>query len=534
MSHTEPRSRGSTVRLLLVMTALLSPACQVDEAAPAADASPPVDLGGSTPVDATSNPDAAAVDDLGVPDPVVDATPGDAGRDDAGPPVGDAAPPAPPTLTFVAPTEPTTLRLSAGARSDGRDRVDLVVRLAAGGAPLPDVAVRFAATAAGAGHPVVRPPEARTDAAGEVRVALHAGGFPGATEVIARASVEGVDVIARSPRIAIEGGAPSGRGLAFDCAAPILPAFDARPSADDWRVPPDAQGTICTLVLADRHGQRLVDPPTVRFLTEAGTLAPVASPAPGTAAVHLSPLGPPPVVHGDPFDPTDGVTTLLAHVRGEERFRDVDGDGVYTAAIDLLEPEDDLAEPFLDQNDNGAFDDGEPFVDADGDGVWSPPNSVWDADTTLWAATRVLFVGRPDPDRSTLRSTCLPDGDRCRAPGPTCAEDATLFLDPDAAAVLEVVVADANGNCVGGPDQVALEATSDSPHLQVEALPPDPDAPCGASGEPGARPIRLHVRAAAPREVVPGATLTLEARYVDAVGTPRTFTQRIRACVLSD
>ena len=95
----------------------------------------------------------------------------------------------------------------------------------------------------------------------------------------------------------------------------------------------------------------------------------------------------------------------------------------------------------------------------------------------------------------------------------------------------QVLVADAHGNCVGDPDEVTLAIESDDPSVQADAV--DLGAACGPPGEPGARPVYLAVRAGAPRQAVPRATLTIETRYRDATGAPRTFTRTIRACVLS-
>jgi hypothetical protein len=91
------------------------------------------------------------------------------------------------------------------------------------------------------------------------------------------------------------------------------------------------------------------------------------------------------------FNPRDGLSTIIVMARGEEGFVDQNGNGVY----DTGEPFIDLGEPYVDMNDNGKYDVGEPFWDTNSDGSYEGPNGSWDADTVIWAETRVLYTGPP-------------------------------------------------------------------------------------------------------------------------------------------
>jgi hypothetical protein len=82
---------------------------------------------------------------------------------------------------------------------------------------------------------------------------------------------------------------------------------------------------------------------------------------------------------------------VVALVQGEEGFVDRDLDGAYDAG----EPFIDLGEPFLDVDDDGVRGAGEWFLDLNQDGLYTGPNGVWDADTVLWAQTRILYTGYP-------------------------------------------------------------------------------------------------------------------------------------------
>jgi hypothetical protein len=104
-------------------------------------------------------------------------------------------------------------------------------------------------------------------------------------------------------------------------------------------------------------------------------------------------------------NPRDGYVTVIAWVKGEEGFVDLNHNGKY----DPGEPFVDLGEPFVDINDNGVYDGpgspalagtpyantGEWFLDVNGDGKYTGPNGKWDSDTVLWTQTRVVYTGLP-------------------------------------------------------------------------------------------------------------------------------------------
>jgi len=155
--------------------------------------------------------------------------------------------------------------------------------------------------------------------------------------------------------------------------------------------------------------------------------------------------------------PRNGWVTVMAAVQGEESFLDENGSGVfidsyttltpcpvgYTCECDggnstSILPTDvtrtcaggsarseafiDLGEPFVDYNDDGCRNDGitenctgvvssyptptdpfEPFIDTNGNGVYDPPNGVWDGPNcaapncekskTIWTSIKLAFTG---------------------------------------------------------------------------------------------------------------------------------------------
>src|SRR5262249_7716657 len=87
-------------------------------------------------------------------------------------------------------------------------------------------------------------------------------------------------------------------------------------------------------------------------------------------------------------NPRDGLSTIIVAVQGEEGFVDNNGNGTY----DDGEPFIDSGEPYVDVNDNNLRDDFEPFIDVNMNGKYDGPNGKWDANTTIWAETRVLYT----------------------------------------------------------------------------------------------------------------------------------------------
>jgi hypothetical protein len=208
---------------------------------------------------------------------------------------------------------------------------------------------------------------------------------------------------------------PSGSSFHFFCDIKNLAAFDDR--APDLAAP-------CHLRLQDRHGQA-IEPEHVPsgeygFLAEAGAIQAeqvVGSGSSGrfflyearggqSAPYDVEPLpGEPSRLGrtGRTHNPRDGLVTVLAWARGEEGFHDINSNGRFDP--DLGETFDDRGEPFLDVDDDGRFDPvrGDTAIDVNGDGEYTPANGVWDADTVLWATTKLLWTGAPHQSSETSR-----------------------------------------------------------------------------------------------------------------------------------
>jgi hypothetical protein len=210
------------------------------------------------------------------------------------------------------------------------------------------------------------------------------------------------------------GTTPNGGHLSLDCTPNQIPAFVEHDCLYSHFQSPET--VKCTLKMADRLGVVIGVATPVSFMAEAGAVSPVAvSPAyPATpdtlghADGYLEVFASPLPADVDPMpgevsasvdfgcgprtaNPRDGYVTVIAWVRGEEGFVDVNQNGKY----DQGEPFVDQGEPFVDANDNGKWDPGEWFLDVNGDGQYTGPNGKWDADTIIWSQTRVVYTGLP-------------------------------------------------------------------------------------------------------------------------------------------
>jgi hypothetical protein len=207
---------------------------------------------------------------------------------------------------------------------------------------------------------------------------------------------------------------PSGGHISLDCTPSQIPALAAHDCLYSHFQNPET--VKCTLKMADRLGVVIGVATPVSFMSEAGAISPVASspsfPATpetlGHADGYLEVFGSPLPRDVDPLsgevsatadfgcgprtvNPRDGYVTVIAWVRGEEGFVDVNQNGRYDGG----EPFVDQGEPFVDANDNGRWDPGEWWLDVNGDGQYTGPNGGWDADTVIWSQTRVVYTGNP-------------------------------------------------------------------------------------------------------------------------------------------
>jgi len=260
--------------------------------------------------------------------------------------------------------------------------------------------------------------EVSTDAAGVAKVTLYAGRNAGveATVTADFSDTDSGDYAEANLTIPFVtpqpgcGGAPASRSLNFRCDALNIGAL--RTPLPDIAVP-------CYVEAATHDGEKIpAEAMEIDFLLEAGSMEPATDydghryffyrPSGGARARPLevpasADLLEPLRNDADGYErcPRQGLATLVAVVRGEETWVDTNGNGTFDPGLDTF---DDIAEPFVDLDDDGERDssgDTEDYVDVNGDGKYSFANGKWDADTKIWAVTHILWTGAPVVEQKT-------------------------------------------------------------------------------------------------------------------------------------
>ena len=308
---------------------------------------------------------------------------------------------------------------------------------------------------------------------GSASAIIHSGSTAGPVTVIATAKVNPTSsstISSSASQISIGGGVASANHWNLATTAYNLPGL----------LYSDRQATI-TAYIADRFGNyNILQGTTINFYAEAGAIDRVGTTdATGKSSVVFRtqsplPLDVTPAVAGDPVsvlyynskaepytgtthNPRDGWVTVLATAMGEEAFLDENGNGLFTRSYGTSpcpsgytcecdggtangyagyivgdgiatcssggkdyngnsstpggsrsEGFIDLGEPFIDANDDGVWSGPtELFIDANGNGVYDGPNGMWDGpdcnntnsaclrSKMIWKDIRLIFTGNP-------------------------------------------------------------------------------------------------------------------------------------------
>ena len=286
------------------------------------------------------------------------------------------------------------------------------------------------------------PTSATSAVDGTVKTTLSSGPTPATVTVTASAQMGTVSKQAPSPPIVIVGAKPSATNMTLACTVLNFGAFlDA-----NWSLLAGAQ-VECTAFLVDRFGNPVGFAHNVLFATEAGSVVGTAVSSEknqdmGQATTiftttskvpwDVEPITDEPRIlssfgaictpgddspcrnAGDPttfankctasntcthsYNPRDGLVTIIAATSGEEGFVDNDFDNVFTEGVD--EPIN-ISDPFVDADDNGMFTPpqagrpGEYYIDANNDGVFTEADArpTWDSDTMIWQSIRLAWTG---------------------------------------------------------------------------------------------------------------------------------------------
>ncbi|MCA9547499.1 MAG: hypothetical protein KC613_24010 [Myxococcales bacterium] len=447
-------------------------ACVPAEALPAA-------CGGPEPRDATPPADSE-------PDARLDPDPLDGGAADM------AAPPRPQAPLSVLLGDPTPVRLSWPAHPvDGAPaQVELPVQVRRGGHPVVGAVVtpeRFATRL-----PVTVEALAPTDADGWTQVRLRPRPYRGAGTLRLTAELpDGERAPSSEPLLVTTVSAPVSE-LVLDCDQTWVPALRGRTADGALILAPNGHNA-CRVLAFDNQGGP-VPGATVLLFAEGGRVpAQVLTDQAGEAHFAWRADGPPPYARLDDPRPSDARVVLMAATLGQEGFVDWDGDpGEFAPGVDTQTPEQDQGEPFVDLDGDGRWTEAlpariggggrapEPFIDHNLNGVYDPPSADWDADSLVWHSLEVTWVGPPVDDGVDVSVG------RGRQDG--CESEEGLRVWPGGSAQLLVEARDINGNCAWGT--LRFETT---PPVWVEGVPAEVDLldHCSPAGQP--EPIGVDV-----------------------------------------
>ena len=254
-----------------------------------------------------------------------------------------------------------------------------------------------------------------TDEQGQACTTVISGSTFGVVSVEPCVEVGAADVCGTPVDVPVTGAVPSRSGMTLACDDVNLGAL--RYAQGTSIVKPEV-GNLCTncaLTLRDRSGNSIGFKYTVTFAAEVGTF-------PGGAQVEncnlsgevnitwcadsnmpldVEPLYEEPYWMDGPDDlnPRDGLVTIIAYVNGEEEFLDDNENGSWDEGEVFW----DLSEPFIDADDNNEYNgdlEHERHIDVEYTGhvagEFDLPNLEWDDDSFIWVQSRILLTGSPE------------------------------------------------------------------------------------------------------------------------------------------
>ncbi len=250
----------------------------------------------------------------------------------------------------------------------------------------------------------VSPASGSTDVDGIVTTTLISGAVAGPVRIVADTTVQGTSTVlyATSAPLSVGGGVPSMRFFSVSVEKYNVPGLNC-----------DGVTDTIQLLMADRFGNyNILQGTSVSFATAYGAIntSNVTDATGQTSSVWRS---------QDPR-PADGIVDILVQTTGEENFTDLDADGVYTAA-DAFSPSDDLPEPYIDTNHNGAHDVGEIFFDWPSSvpgavaGTYNNANGQWDGNIPIFEQVNICMTGPPSAASSGI-ACCDPATPNCAWP----------------------------------------------------------------------------------------------------------------------
>ncbi|MBC7622626.1 MAG: hypothetical protein H7232_04485 [Aeromicrobium sp.] len=358
------------------------------------------------------------------------------------------------SLQFVS-ARPTSIALR-GTGGAGRQETSLVsFRLVdVAGNPVGGTTVNFTLSTS-VGGLTISPLSAVSDpATGVVSTTVQAGSVSTPVRVIATTVVGSQTLTTQSDQLTVSTGVPSQGGFSLSVSTFNIDGYDF-------------DGTTTTVIarLADRFSNPVPDGVVVNFTSAGGAIGPSCTTVNGACSVTMT---------SQNFRTANGRIAILAYAIGEESFTDYNGNGWFDIAPrnELIDPSGksfDLPEAWLDVNEDGVWQSGEPFIDFNsngrydlGDGKFNgvscddvtpgrrAPGSCGPKSINVFGQIAVVFSG----------STTTPTASPTRVDIAQCVDNSTLpFVKPAPTSVAFTIV-DARNQALPAGTTVSFATTN--------------------------------------------------------------------------
>lgn len=284
------------------------------------------------------------------------------------------------SIQFVS-ASPTNIALrgTGGAGLQETSTVTFKVLNEAGG-PVPNQAVNFALST-GVGGISLTPTSGTTGSDGKVTTIVQAGSIAVPVRVIASTDANGTTISTQSDQLTVSTGIPADGWI--DLSVDVL-----NPEAFNI----NGVTVTATAHVADRFSNPVPDGTVVNFRAEAGSIQSSCTTTGGACSVTWTSQN---QERADLFG-NSGVATILAYAIGEESFTDNNGNGRFDDD-DTFGAADDLGEAFVDYDFDNTRDASEPYIDFNEDGAFDAVgdglfNGVLCEHSTLCSNTSSIIV----------------------------------------------------------------------------------------------------------------------------------------------
>ena len=277
---------------------------------------------------------------------------------------------------------------------------------------------------------------------GTVSTIVQAGTI--ATPVRITATLRGVTplIATQSDQLVISTGVPAQDGFSISIET-------LNPEA--WNT--DGVQDKVTARLSDHFHNPVPDGTAVYFTTSGGSIQPSCTSVNGACSVTWTSQNPRPIMPGSPSGllstgaKQDGRAVILAYAVGEEFFLDLNGNGLADAGEFT-----DTSEAFRDDNENGARDVGETFIDFNSDGLFNGPDGKYNG--VLQGAA---FAGAPK-SKHVFSNTTIVMASSSALITNSCGS--SIIVPLNGSSSCNITVNDVNGNTMPAGTKVSFTYTS--------------------------------------------------------------------------